>query len=376
MRRSLLCLAFTVLAAGIVFRFNDVVVPEKFAAAQGLPSDETSKATDSQSSTSDRGSNTPKQIANRIEKFGHRPADLLGSRLDRSAPYPVFHVYEVIDHLTSAAAKLHRAGKTRGDAELRKQMNRATATLDLPEPSDEALSDRELYRRACESVFIVCSLYKIEDSNDWQTSLATAFAVTHDGVLTTSCHVFDNEDEADVVVVMDLHRKVYPVQELLAVNQQSDTCLFRIDAKGLKPLPFANDAPPGTRVRVLGHPGDSFYFLSSGLVSNYEKDHEGTIWLNTTADFGQGSSGGPVMDDYGNVVGQVSRTFTLYAGGPATRGRPRRVAGAIPVGEGDRKLAEKVDPEKAEPETDVADPQMVFKACVPVGTLRALGTAK
>ena len=85
--------------------------------------------------------------------------------------------------------------------------------------------------------------------------------------------------------------------------------------------------------------------------------------MNTTADFGQGSSGGPVMDEFGKVVGQVSRTFTLYAGGES-RGRPRRVASDV---------EEKSDKEPSGGDgSDLADPQMVFKSCVPVKTLRAL----
>lgn len=297
-------------------------------------------------------------------KLSRKLIEYFGATVEKSA-YPIFNITEVIDTITTEGARLHKQGKTRNDAHFRKQLNRKFVELDLPEPSDEPIPDRELYRRASESVFIVCSMYKIEDTDEWQTSLATAFAVTADGVLTTSCHVFDNEDEADVVVVMDKNRKVYPVKELLAVNKKADTCLFRIDASDLKPLPLAEDGIPGTHVRVLGHPGDSFYFMSNGLLANYERDHDGTVWMNTTADFGQGSSGGPVMDEFGNVVGQVSRTFTLYAGGES-RGRPRRVA---------NDSADKSDPEK-EPavsnESDLADPQMVFKSCVPVKTLRSL----
>ncbi|MEI8382886.1 MAG: redoxin domain-containing protein [Planctomycetota bacterium] len=297
-------------------------------------------------------------------KLSRKLIEYLGATVEKS-PYPIFNINEVIDTITTEGARLHKQGKTRNDAQLRKQLNRKFVELELPEPSDEPIPDRELYRRASESVFVVCSMYKIEDTDEWQTSLATAFAVTADGVLTTSCHVFDNEDEADVVVVMDKNRKVYPVKELLAVNKKADTCLFRIDARDLKPLPLAEDGIPGTHVRVLGHPGDSFYFMSNGLLANYERDHDGTVWMNTTADFGQGSSGGPVMDEFGNVVGQVSRTFTLYAGGES-RGRPRRVA---------NDTADKSDPEK-EPAgsngSDLADPQMVFKSCVPVKTLRAL----
>jgi S1-C subfamily serine protease len=285
---------------------------------------------------------------------------------DSADAYPMFHVREVIDELTTRGTRLRKDGKSKSDAELREGLERRTVDIELPRPTAKEISDRELYRRATESVYIVCSMYEIKDTDNWETSLATAFAVTSEGVLSTSCHVFDNEDDADVVVVMDVHRKVYAVQELLAVNRQADTCLFRIDADETRPLPLADDAPPGTRVRVLGHPGDSFYFLSSGALANYERDNDGATWLNITADFGQGSSGGPVMDECGNVIGQVSRTYTLYAGGAATRGRPRRVQ--------DEKAAmETRETEgKVKATDDIADPQMVFKSCVPVRTLRSL----
>ncbi|MDB5342295.1 MAG: Redoxin domain protein [Schlesneria sp.] len=303
----------------------------------------------------------------RGRKLGQKLAELCGLDTDKKTPFPIFSVGEVIDKMTVAGSRLYKSGKAKGDVALRKNLDRQTAELHLPEPREEVLSDRELYRRVSQSVFIVCSLYKLDSNAEWQTSLATAFAVTSDGVLTSSGHVFDNEDEADAIVVMDVNGKVYPVRELLAINKQADTCLFRIDASNLEPLPYADDAPPGTRVWVMGHPGDSFYFFSHGLISNYDKDPDGIIWMNTTADFGQGSSGGPVVDERGNVVGQVSRTFTLYAGGPATRGRPRRVAG--------ERVAEKreKDPnEKPDVDEDVPDPQMVFKSCVPVKTLRSL----
>jgi serine protease Do len=271
----------------------------------------------------------------------------------------------VLDHLTQVGGRLYKAGKTRSDVQLRRGLKQETADVKLPEAAGEAISDRELYRRACDSVFVVCSLYKQKDPDEWDTALATAFAITADGVLTTSCHVFDNEDEADAVVVMDVRRNVYPVREVLAANKRADTCLFRIDVQNLKPLPLADDAVPGTAVRVLGHPGDSFYFLSSGLLANYERDRDGITWLNVTADFGQGSSGGPVLDECGRVVGQVSRTFTLYAGGSATRGRPRRVANEKPSAERDAEG-------KAVETADMPDPQLVFKSCVPVKTLRAM----
>ena len=307
----------------------------------------------------------------------------------QSRPYPVFGIDEVLDHLATTGAKLQRAGKTKSDLELRKNLDRKTCSLTLPAVSEETTPDRELYQRACESVFVVCSLYKGKGGENWQTSLATAFAVTEDGVLSTSCHVFDNEDTADAVIVMDSKKRIYPVTELLAANKLTDTCLFRIDAKNLKPLPLAEDALPGSTVRIVAHPGDSFFYFSSGHVANYERDQDAVLWMNVTADFGQGSSGGPVFNEQGHVIGQVSRTYTLYSGGAATRGRPRRVARPTQrkdLAQLDADLANAApkkpaapkagDAEEAEADDTTMDPQMVFKSCVPVQGLRSLITVK
>ena len=116
---------------------------------------------------------------------------------------------------------------------------------------------------------------------------------------------------------------------------------------------------------------ETFFYFSAGHIANYERDDEGILWLNVTADFGQGSSGGPVMDGAGNIVGQVSRTYTLYAGGEASnrRRRPIKVRQVDdttttegPKEESDEDLAAKNRP----------DPQMVFKSCTPVAAIRAL----
>ncbi len=347
MRRPLLCLAAAMLMVWIGFQLS--------ADEPHAPQNPIQQAANIEAAT--------KPPVIRKSKKRERSGQVAG----QARPYPVFGIDEVLDHLSKAGAKLHKAGKTRGDVELRKQLDRRTCELTLPPTTDELIPDRDLYLRACESVFIVCSLYK--NDGEWQTSLATAFAVTEDGVLSTSCHVFDNEDTADAIVVMDARKNIYPVTELLAANKLTDTCLFRIDAQNLKPLPLAEDAVPGAPARVVAHPGDSFYFFSSGHVANYERDGESVTWMNVTADFGQGSSGGPVFNEHGHVIGQVSRTFTLYAGGSETRSRPRRVAG-------DTKHADKKQAEKKAATDEFMDPQMVFKSCVPVQGIRALVKTK
>lgn len=262
--------------------------------------------------------------------------------------------------------------RTRSSDELRQELDRTTVSIPLTKPATKPLSSQELYRRAAESVFLVAGLTKPkEDEEGWQTAFSTAFVVHEDGILATSAHVFDHDDHDDAVVAMDVRGQVFPVVEVLAADRKADTALFRIATKDLEPLPLGSMAFPGTQIHVMGHPGDSFFYFSVGHIANYERDHESTLWLNVTADFGQGASGGPVMDVFGNVIGQVSRTYTLYAGTEEVgRRRPAHRTRQIddPAAKAEMVEEPKVDHHLLKR----PDPQMVFKSCTPVAAIRAL----
>lgn len=287
---------------------------------------------------------------------------------------PIFFVDEVIKGLSAAVDHLTETKQIKNSEELRKQLDRTSFSIKFASPQRREVAPQELYRRVAESIYLVAGMTKpTEDEQEWKTAFSTAFAVHEDGVLSTSAHVFDHDDQDHGVVVMDFQGKVIPIVELLAVDRKKDTCLFRIAAKDLKPLPLGKELPPGSPVRVIGHPGDSFFFFSAGHIANYERDDEGIHWMNITADFGQGSSGGPVMDEAGNVVGQVSRTFTLYAGGTSSNRQRRRAARAADeAASDDDKMKQGKHHEEEAESSKKQDPQMVFKACTPVSSIQAL----
>ena len=303
-------------------------------------------------------------------KVTESQAGLLGQT--EGYPYPAYIIDEIVVRLTTAAETFNAKKTGKNSEELRKSLDRTRHFVKLPPAATTEISTEELYRRVVQSVYLVAGLTRPNDeAADWKTAFSTAFAIHEDGILSTSAHVFDHDDHDDIVVVMDVRGNVYPVTEILAVNKVADTALFRIAAKGLKTLSLGTDLPPGSPIRVMGHPGDSFFYFSAGHLANYERDDEGAFWLNITADFGQGSSGGPVMDVAGNVVGQVSRTYTLYATGD-TSGRRRHIRAQNPP---DAHVADAEHVEVIELAVDAkkkADPQMVFKACTPVSAIRAL----
>ena len=143
------------------------------------------------------------------------------------------------------------------------------------------------------------------------------------------------------MVVTTAWGKSYPVREVLAASRKDDAAIFRIDLAGdlLTPIPLRGGAGPGEVVAVLSHPGGNFFSFSPGHVSRRawrfgglnggvgelrptdphaeaiapDKYDKLARAIEITADYGVGSSGGPVLDLHGNVVGMVSCTAPIFS---------------------------------------------------------------
>jgi S1-C subfamily serine protease len=81
-------------------------------------------------------------------------------------------------------------------------------------------------------------------------------------------------------------------------------------------LPLAREAAPvGAPVFVMSHPDNRFYLLSAGFVARHvlwRTEAGDEAFMTITADFAKGSSGCPVLDERGAVVGIVNNTESIY----------------------------------------------------------------
>jgi hypothetical protein len=179
------------------------------------------------------------------------------------------------------------------------------ATLDGP----------EIYRRSAAATVLVGTAYKCDKCTKWHHTLATGFAVSADGVIATNHHVAASPN-GEAMGVMTADGRFFPVLEVLAANKPHDVALLRIDAKDLNFLPLRDDAPAGSPIRCYSHPASSFGCLSEGIITRYfkmnETDRNGSVFMQITADYARGSSGGPVVDAFGNVVGMVASTSPVF----------------------------------------------------------------
>ncbi len=79
------------------------------------------------------------------------------------------------------------------------------------------------------------------------------------------------------------------------------------DSKPIAPLRIAEGPSPpiGQKVYAIGSPKGLEASLSDGIISGRREVGEGSYWLQTTAPVSPGSSGGPLLDATGQVVGVV-----------------------------------------------------------------------
>jgi S1-C subfamily serine protease len=234
------------------------------------------------------------------------------------------------ERATNAALALRENGKLVSLTELRTQLNRAHCELALPEPRKDKLRPQEVYRLIRNSTVAVATVFKCSKCGKWHFDSASGF-VTADGVVSTSEHIVDFEDDTmkdAFLVVADAKGRVFPVTEMLASNADSDTCLLRVPGLDLPPLPLSHSAQVGDSVFCLSHPDGNHWMFTAGMLSRFFINREpatdgdkppkkekvaASLYINITAEYSPGSSGAPVVDECGNVVGQVESITSSIA---------------------------------------------------------------
>jgi len=140
------------------------------------------------------------------------------------------------------------------------------------------------------------------------TSFGSGFFINNQGHLATNYHVIRSMAHAKVKT---RDGKTYPMTTVLAVDKYADLALCQVDIPAGSPnfLTVCRELPEvGERVVVIGSPQLLEHTVSEGIVSAIRSDtHKGQA-IQMTAPISGGSSGGPVINLKGEVVG-VSTFF-------------------------------------------------------------------
>lgn len=196
---------------------------------------------------------------------------------------------------------------------------RHTAALTLAPPNRSTLAGEEIFRRAASAAVLIGTAYKCDKCTKWHHSLASGFIISTGGVIATNHHVAANP-VGEAMGVLTSDGKFYPVIEVLAADEAHDVALIRIAANNLPALPLRDDAPAGSPIFCYSHPANAFGCITEGIITRYCKLNEparkGAVFMQTTADYARGSSGGPLLDSAGNAIGLVASTSPVFTTPP------------------------------------------------------------
>ena len=151
---------------------------------------------------------------------------------------------------------------------------------------------------------------KTKDSDGEEIGMGSGFIVSSDGLIVTNFHVLESAYKAEVKI----SENEYKEASFVKGDPALDIALLKIDAKNLSVLPVGNsdNLINGQFIVVLGSPWGFERSVSSGIISGIRSN--GNIkFIQMTAPVSPGSSGGPVINEYGEVIGITTVASFLLA---------------------------------------------------------------
>jgi S1-C subfamily serine protease/cytochrome c-type biogenesis protein CcmH/NrfG len=198
----------------------------------------------------------------------------------------------------------------------------------------ETIDLKALAKKARPAVMLLV----VSDANGKEVATGTGFLVSSDGKLITNHHVIEGAASA---VAKAENGGLFPIEGVLADDPKNDLVLLKLKGKDLPFLTLANSdkTEVGTRIAVIGSPLGLEGTLSEGIVSAVREFSGDMRLLQVSAAISPGSSGSPVLNPKGDVVGVA---FALLSGGQSLNF-------AVPVETARTLLVEAQKSEKARP---------------------------
>ena len=189
-------------------------------------------------------------------------------------------------------------------------------SLELAEKTeiDVGLTPSQIYRKCAGAVFY---LESYEDAN-YETPYgnASGFFISPDGIAVTNYHALIDTGSAKITT---RDGETYPVTHILYGSTADDVIIMRVSKTAdsghvTKSFPYLELADQssvqvGDPIYNLGAPLGLSDTFASGIVSNLNRQLGSRTYIQMTVPISSGSSGGPVVNATGKVIGIASASF-------------------------------------------------------------------
>lgn len=152
-----------------------------------------------------------------------------------------------------------------------------------------------LYEHTKKAVFMIYT------TNGTKTFQGSGFFVSKAGIGISNYHVFESTTIGQELI-KTCDGKIYKIEKVLEKSKEHDYIIFKIENGNNVDFLSITKTPSkvGSDVFAVGNPRGLEHTLSKGIISSYRMDN---TLIQTTAEITHGSSGGPLFNMKGEVIG-------------------------------------------------------------------------
>ena len=204
----------------------------------------------------------------------------------------------------SSESRQRRERVSSSDNETERVVKIRTEKNEGGKSSSRKLDGAEIFRRYNSAVFMIYT------ANDYQGYQGSGFFIDDEGLAVSNYHVFKGTNKGyEKIKVGD---EILKVLDVISYSEDEDYILFRVNCSGNNFFPIAKSKPIiGEKVYAIGSPRGFENTISDGIISRWQEKN----LMQISVPIDHGSSGGALINEYGEVVGITSGTF--YEGSQA-----------------------------------------------------------
>lgn len=167
----------------------------------------------------------------------------------------------------------------------------------------EAKESRDIAKQVFPSVVMLV----MEDNSAQPLSLGSGFFVRED-IVVTNLHVVEGAAGGYAKIIGE--KQKYKIDGYVAIDNKMDLVLLKINDVNAPAIALGDSSKIGVgdEIYAVGNPKGLEGTFSKGIISAIRKIEEDTL-LQITAPISPGSSGGPILNSEGDVIGISVATF-------------------------------------------------------------------
>lgn len=168
------------------------------------------------------------------------------------------------------------------------------------------LTSEQIYSKCSSAVFYI----EIYNAAGYAVSSGSGFFIDGNGTAVTNYHVIDEAATAKIQLADS--GAIYDITGIYDYDKTNDWAVIKVNCSGNSYLTVGSPetVTGGSKIYTIGSPQGLQNTISDGIISNTARVEDGVTYIQITAPISSGSSGGALINKYGEVIGITSAQYT------------------------------------------------------------------